>query len=238
MLLRNFDLLFEDPLLFLQLFAVLLLTAGVALLIGITVHEFSHAFVAYRLGDTTAQRLGRLSLNPLRHLDPLGTAMLFLVGFGWGKPVPVNDWAFGSRARQGMSMVALAGPLANIVAASLFALPFKLGLLPWRFPSLDLSFRSGPEGFLATLLGFFVFYNLVLAVFNLIPLAPLDGFKVALGFLPRALARPFSRLEPYGPAILLLVLVADFTFGFGFLGRVLFPAINALGSGFLGHRVL
>ncbi|MBI4232917.1 MAG: site-2 protease family protein [Chloroflexi bacterium] len=217
---------------------MLLAATGAALLIGITVHEFSHALAASRLGDTTARRLGRLSLNPLRHLDPLGTAMLLLVGFGWGKPVPVNPVAFGPRARQGMSLVALSGPLANLATAAVVAIPFKAGVLPWGFLRLSVFPLRGGEELLAALLGYVVFYNLILAVFNLIPLAPLDGFSVALGLLPRDLANAFARLERYGPAILLVVILLDMVVGFGILGRVIYPIVNALGNVFVGRRLL
>lgn len=238
MILRFRDLLFVDPAAFLQILGAFLLTGGVALLVGITFHEFSHALVADRLGDGTARRLGRLSLNPLAHLDPIGTAMLLLVGFGWGKPVPVNPLAFGSNAFKGMSLVALAGPLSNTAVASVAALPFKMGILAWRSPSMTTLFSRGPEGFLADLLWFIVFYNLILAVFNLIPLAPLDGSKVALGLLPRDAARSFARLEPWGPGILLSVILLDAFANLGILSQTILPAVNFLAKVLVGSPLL
>src|SRR3990172_513663 len=182
MLLWNLDLLFRSPAFF---FVFLILTA-VALLVAITVHEFSHALAAYQLGDYTAYRMGRLSLNPLVHLDPVGTILLFVAGFGWGKPVPVNPYGLRNGARSGMAMVAISGPLSNLSLAALLGLVVKLDLLPSRFPSL-LSYQLFPaldgQRLLANGLALLIFYSIILAVFNLIPIAPLDGFNVALGVL-------------------------------------------------------
>ena len=126
MLLGLIDLLFQDPKLFLLAFTTILATSGSALLIAITVHEFSHAFVAFKLGDHTGKRLGRLSLNPIKHLDPVGTLMLALVGFGWGKPVPVNVYSIKKVSPQmGMALVSFAGPASNLITAILMGLLIK-----------------------------------------------------------------------------------------------------------------
>ncbi len=234
MLLRSLNQLFQDPLYLL----LTLVAISVALLIAITIHEFSHALVAYGLGDSTAKRLGRLSLNPAAHLDPMGTAMLFLAGFGWGKPVPVNPMYLRSTGRQGMAMVSLAGPLSNVMTAGLFAIPIRAGLMSWHSPFRLFVFRGGPEDLLADLFGFIIFYNLILAAFNLIPLAPLDGFKVALGILPREMAASFARLETYGPAILLSVIMVDIFLGLGILGAIIGPAVNFLGRVVLGQQAI
>ena len=163
MILGSLNLLFSDPLRFLLVFPISLGVVGMALLVAITVHEFSHALAAFYLGDLTAKRLGRLSLNPIRHLDPMGTALLVIVGFGWGKPVPVNDAAL-RRGRQGMAVVAAAGPISNVVTASLFAMPIRTGVLTWHSPFFfDASFQTGIEGFLSQIVGFIIFFNIILA---------------------------------------------------------------------------
>jgi len=169
-------------------------------LVAITFHEAAHAYAAYALGDQTASRVGRLSLNPLKHIDPIGTLLLpglLLVArspflFGYAKPVPVN---FGNlrRPRRDMIIVAIAGPVTNLFFATLAALGLRFGhLLP---PTVqDWVLRN-----LLNALGL----NVLLAVFNMLPILPLDGGRVLLGLLPRPLASAFARLEPYGIAILI-----------------------------------
>lgn len=186
----------------------------IALVVGITVHEFSHAWAAARLGDRTAQHQSRLTLNPLAHLDPVGTLLIFIAGFGWGKPTPVTPSNIRIGEKAGMAVVALAGPISNIIIAALAALPFRLGTL------------SSSGGIDVQMLQALVLWNVVLAIFNLLPIAPLDGFKVALGILPRALAALFARTERFGMIILLLIVLADALFGVGILSRVLLPAIR------------
>ena len=231
MLLGYLDLLFSDPLAFLRVFPIVVTTIGVALLAAITVHEFSHALTSYVLGDTTAKRLGRLSLNPVRHMDPTGTALLFLVGFGWGKPVPVNA-AMLRRGRRGMAAVAAAGPFSNVATAFLLSVPIKAGLLAWPIPFLidpAAPLSGGAVGLLSHILGLSIFFNLILAVFNLLPFYPLDGSNVALGLLPRELARRFARLERYGPVLLVSVIMLDIVARVGVLRAVIGPVVNYLG---------
>ncbi len=222
MLFRLFPLLEYSPLAF---FMMLTAISG-ALLIAVTVHEASHAFLARWQGDETACHAGRCSFNPIRHLDPMGTAMMFLVGFGWGKPVPVNPNWLRSGPWVGGAIVALAGPASNLLTALVVATPVRLGLLPWRSPG-RLSTSLDPMILVSEAVGFIVFYNVALAVFNLIPLAPLDGFRVALGILPRRAAIAFARLEQYGPGILMLLLMMSYfdfvPFG---LGELLTPAVT------------
>lgn len=239
MLLPLLDVLFKDPLRFFAILPVLLATVGLALLLGLTIHEASHAFVAYRQGDRTARRLGRLTLNPLAHLDPMGTTMLLVVGFGWGKPVPVNPYALRLGPRQGMALVAAAGPISNLLIAGLFALPIKLGLIPWHSPfSFDATLTGGATAIAGDIFGFIIFFNILLAIFNLIPISPLDGFRVALGLLPRSVYPSAARLELYGPGILLTIIAIDFLTNAGILLRIITPPVNLIGSWLVGHSIV
>ena len=220
------------------LFATFFGSVVTALVAGIAFHEFSHALVAELLGDRTPRLRGRLSLNPLRHLDPTGTAVMMIGGFGWGKPVPVNAGRLRNGPKAGMAMVAAAGPVSNLVLAAIAAQPINFGLVPWRTPFIVPSSVRGWEvaDYLGLYLGAIVIFNVVLAVFNLIPLAPLDGFSVAVGLLPRDLSLSLSRLGPYGPGILMLLLVLPFlTQGsVSILHEVMSPAINFLTELFVG----
>lgn len=170
------NLLLNDPLTFVLL--------AIPLLYSIIVHELAHGWVAYRMGDPTAKYAGRLTLNPLKHLDPIGTAMLFIFGFGWAKPVPVNFNQLHN-IRLGLILVSSAGIIANMVFAFLAVL-----LLQLLSPS-----SSGS-------IGQFLYYlaqiNIILASFNLIPIPPLDGSKILMGFLPERFQYALSRLEPFG----------------------------------------
>ena len=204
--------------------AIISLTSfAVALIVGITVHEFSHALAATRLGDRTAQNLGRLTLNPKAHLDPLGTILIFVAGFGWGKPTPVSPWNLRIGQRAGMAIVSLAGPISNVTVAVIVALPVRFGM--------ESVFMGG---YLGTFVVALVTWNLVLAVFNLIPIAPLDGFKIALGILPRNLADSFAQTERYGPVILLLLIMSGLVLNVGIFSRVISPIVLGLRSIILG----
>ena len=213
---------------------VSLATFCLALVVAITFHEFSHAATATLQGDSTPRRQGRLSLYPIAHLDPLGTAMILLAGFGWGKPVQVDPRGLSAGPRSGMALVSLAGPLSNLVLAFAVAIPINAGVVSSRAVGIYL-FSGGAADFTEYVIGSLITWNLVLAAFNLIPLAPLDGFKIALGILPRDAAYRFAQLERYGPAILMLVIMLEFMLpGPGILGSVIRPLIDALASLILG----
>jgi Zn-dependent protease len=194
-----------------------LIALAITLVIAFTIHEFMHALVAYRLGDPTAKNQGRLSLDPRRHLDVLGSLMVLAFGFGWAKPVPVNPNYLRHGPKTGMAVVAAAGPLSNLVLAVIVALLINgLGIELSAF-SISRFIPSFGE-----LLLTFIWLNVVLFFFNLIPIAPLDGFKVVLGFLPYPTAVSFRKLEPVGPLILLLL----FLFAGGFLSSLIVTPTN------------
>ena len=221
MLLFNADLLLDDPFAFM----VLIVSVLVALLIGITVHEFSHAAAATMRGDFTAQRLGRLTLNPKAHLSPAGTIMLLVVGFGWGKPVPVDMFRLRG-GRRALAFVSAAGPASNVVLAFLFAALFQLGVL-----SIDEISRSGLESFnlraWASIAGSYaVQLNLILAVFNLLPVPPLDGGGILAGLAPRGALPAVHQFQKIGPMVLLVILVPTYVTDLNILGMVFSPVIN------------
>lgn len=189
----------------------------VAIVLGITVHEFMHAFTAHRLGDDTGRLLGRMSLNPFAHLDPFGSLLLVLAGFGYGRPVPVNESRLQG-GRTSWALVALAGPLANLVIAALCALPI-------RFGGADLL-----GGAYFVILQSVVFYNCVLGLFNLIPIPPLDGSRVVYALLPPREAYTWRTFEGYGP----LVLMAVFFFAFGLLNVIVFAPATAIARFLVG----
>ena len=216
---------------------VTLASFSIALVVAITFHEFSHAVSATGLGDPTPRYQGRLSLNPKDHLDPVGSLMILFAGFGWGKPVQVSPWQLRPGPRPGMALVSLAGPLANVALAALAAIPIRAGIVDTGRVGFTL-FRGDGGDVAGYVLGSIVFWNLLLAAFNLIPVAPLDGFKVALGILPREMAASFARTERYGPVILLLVIASDWVLGTRILASIVGPIINALSTLVLGSQLL
>jgi Zn-dependent protease len=224
MLLGSLDILFHDPLSFLNILATFIATGGLALILCITIHEFSHAYAASFLGDMTAKNLGRLSLNPIRHLDPMGTALLVLVGFGWGKPVPVNPHFIRGDKKRGMTIIASAGPLSNLSIALAFGIPIRLGLIPWHSPFYFIGITDfNPINLILDLIGFVVFFNIMLALFNLLPLFPLDGAKIARGLLPDSMAGQISKIESIGPILLLGLIMVDWLTGLNIIWGVLRP---------------
>ena len=170
------------------------------LVVAFTVHEFAHAWSADQLGDDTPRINGRLTLDPRVHLDIVGSLLLLIVGFGWAKPVPINPYALQRRSPAGTMLVSVAGPFSNLVMAILASLPFRAGLLDPFTPSGEIL----PSA--SSLLLEFIFINMILLFFNLVPLAPLDGEKVAEYFLPPSGQDFLARIRPYGPMILLFLL--------------------------------
>ena len=180
--------------LFLDLTAAQIIGIAVALVVGITFHEFSHAFIADQLGDHRPRALGRVTLNPAAHIDPMGALVFLLAGFGWGRPVPVNVYAL-RQGPIGMAIVAAGGPIANIIVAVVAAVAYRV---------IELAGIGG----IVTNVGFWiVFYNVILAVFNLLPIPPLDGYNVLLAFLPPRQALTVQRYAPYGIIVLLLLVL-------------------------------
>lgn len=191
---------------------------AIPVLFAITVHETAHGWIALRLGDPTAKMLGRLSLNPIRHIDPVGTILvpgvLLLLGgflFGWAKPVPIT-WENLHHPRRDSALVAVAGPLSNLLMALMWALVIRTGLMIGNGSEGVALFMiySGMAG---------VFINTILCLLNLLPILPLDGGRIVESLLPGPLSWKFSRLEPYGLPIIMLLL---FT---GALGKILWPLV-------------
>ncbi|MFH0783276.1 MAG: site-2 protease family protein [Pseudomonadota bacterium] len=188
------------------------------LLFALTMHEFAHGFIAYRLGDPTAKMAGRLTLNPLKHLDPIGTIAFFFIKFGWAKPVPVNAGYFRN-PKQDMLWVALAGPATNLGLAVISAI-FTKGI--WLLASM-LPYSPAAEAILLPLgamLVASVWINLVLAIFNFLPIPPLDGGRILAGLLPDRLADSYRQLERYG---FIIVLILAFS---GLLSKAVLPIIS------------
>jgi Zn-dependent protease len=215
------------------------IVVGIMLLVGLPVHEFSHALAAYRLGDGTAKLFGRLTLNPIAHFDPLGGSLLALtfigsaatggaLGFGWAKPTPVNPMNLDG-GRRGEAIVAAAGPISNLVLAIAAAIPLRYLV---NNPELVQQI-GGIDGLPFQVLFLFVRINILLMVFNLIPIPPLDGSKVLFAFLDRRTEyqiRPF--LEQYGFLILLAILFLPFGNSIG--SRIILPILDALFSLLVG----
>ena len=190
------------------------------LLFSITVHEFAHGYVAYKKGDDTAKIYGRLTLNPLAHIDPIGTLLLPIIAmlsgaplFGWAKPVPVNPLRL---TRKDMLFVGLAGPLANILLA------VACSFIVWFFRSFHI------DGIFRLMFTYGVIINIVLAIFNLIPVPPLDGSRIIAGLLPEELAYKYESITPYGFFIIIVL------FASGLLWGIIGPIVRFLISWFLG----
>ena len=194
----------------------------ITLVIAFTLHEYAHAWTATRFGDYTAMDAGRLTLNPLSHLDPFGTLMLIVAGFGWAKPVPINPAIIRRNNPAGVMWVSLAGPLTNLLLALAAAIPL-------RFSLVDI---TQPSGSIFPSLGFFlltfVLINITLFIFNLLPLAPLDGEKVLSFFLPRSWQPALDGIRRYGPMILLFLLFVGPRLGFDLIGKLVYEPVMAI----------
>lgn len=191
-------------------------------LLAITMHEVAHGYVAERFGDPTARLLGRLNLNPIRHLDPIGTVAIFVFGFGWARPVPVNAGNL-RRPKRDMIWVALAGPATNLLLAVFSALLLRgMGFLETTFLGETQLFMQVVKP-LRMMTGFSLYINVLLGVFNLLPLPPLDGGRILTGILPEKQAMIVNRLEPFG--FILILFLVFFT---NIWSVVLSPVVGAL----------
>jgi Zn-dependent protease len=189
-------------------------------LFALTIHELAHGYVAWNLGDPTAKNAGRLTLNPLKHLDPLGVIAFVIMKIGWAKPVPVDPRYFKD-PQKGMLLVALAGPAANLLTAVASAILVKLLIMVPFIPMFALKPMVG-------MLVASVWINIMLAVFNCLPIPPLDGSRVLMGLLPPEAARSYAKLEPFGFILLLVLFYA------GIIGKLIIPIINYANNLLLG----
>lgn len=194
----------------------------ITLVIAFTVHEFAHAWTANSFGDQTPKDNGRLTLNPLVHLDPFGSLLLLVAGFGWAKPVPVNPYVLNRRSPSAFMWVSLAGPLSNLLMAIVAAIPIRLGLIQYQISTSKI-FPTAYEFAIE-----FIIINLALMLFNLIPLAPLDGEKVLDFFLPQNLRYGWNKIKLYGPIILLALVFVLPMIGIDLISMVLTPALSGL----------
>ncbi|RJQ08867.1 MAG: site-2 protease family protein [Dehalococcoidia bacterium] len=231
MILQFLPLLFDAPL----AFTIICSAFVISMLSGLIFHEFCHALVADRLGDRLPRRMGRLTLDPRAHYDPIGTTLIFFVGFGWAKPVPVNP-----RNASQMAIIALAGPLSNFVIAGLAALPMKIGLIPFWHPFVGggavrlfaTQWAGSPEDLIGLFLGTVVLLNVLLGTFNLIPIPPLDGSRLLDLVLSPKLAHEWQR---WGPGMLMLLILAPYITGGAFsMLTVTGPFVDLLLRVFLG----
>ena len=196
------------------------------ILLALTVHEYAHGYVAYRLGDDTAYLAGRLTLNPISHLDPIGTLMLFIAHIGWAKPVPVNPYNFAN-PRRDMVWVSLAGPLANMIAA------FAAGTLLRLLVATDINLGR----IIMQMIVFTMQINLILAAFNLIPLPPLDGSKILAGLLRGEAAYRFAQFERYGPIVLMALIVGGMLLRIPILWWIIGPFVTLFSILFTGMNL-
>lgn len=208
-----------------------ILLIGPPILFAITIHEFAHGFIADKLGDPTPRLAGRLTLNPISHLDLIGTLMLFIVHIGWAKPVPVNPNNF-QNPRKDMLWVALAGPISNLIVAFIFGMLLRV-ILSFRLPLL-----SQEQIFLSIqVIQLLVFFNIILAVFNAIPIFPLDGYRILIGILSPQQAYEFGRFAQYGPFILLGIILIGHITGFPIFWMIIGPFVQFLNFLFTGQSL-
>lgn len=203
-------LLFTAPLLFVAIF--------IALVVSVTFHEFSHILVAKWQGDNTGEQAGRLTLNPLAHLDPFGTIAILLIGFGWGKPAPFNPYNLRNQ-KYGPALVALGGPASNLFLIIVFGILLKV-----LYPIF------GPNNYLTIFLQILVTFNGVLMVFNLIPIPPLDGSHILEGILGNRFSRFSGLLNAYGPRILFVLILISLVFNLPIFSYIIYPVIHLFSS--------
>ncbi len=195
------------------------------LLFTLTIHEVSHGYVAYLLGDDTAKRAGRLTLNPLKHLDIVGLLMLFIIKIGWAKPVPINPNNFKNFKRD-TALTAAAGPAANFILAIVFSIFFRIVM---HYSGNIYTYNhSVLFQFLIKILYLTIFYNSALGLFNLIPFPPLDGSKILGGFLSDELYFKFTAQERNGMVIFMVLMGASYIFNLNILGSIIMPPLNFL----------
>jgi Zn-dependent protease len=203
---------------------------------SITIHEYSHALSAYWLGDDTAKRAGRLKLNPISHLDPIGAIMLLVVHIGWAKPVPINPYNFKDM-KTGTAISAAAGPISNFIMATLSALlvrfVYGFGFLNQLDNGIAFIFLS----LLIKFLYFSVFINLALGLFNLIPLPPLDGSKILGGFLSDEMYFKYTAKEKQGAYILMIIMAVSFIFKIPIFGMIINQPLQYLTQLLLGNII-
>lgn len=171
---------------------------AITLMIAFSVHEFAHAFVAYKFGDPTAKNQGRLTLNPLKHLDPFGTILILIAGFGWARPVPVNRFFFKNPKLAGI-LVSLAGPISNLLLAI-------VAFIVW-YGALSSGIASALPAYVPEFLNLFIKLNCVLFVFNLLPFPPLDGYRIIEDLAPADIRAKMTRYEQYGSVIFLIIVI-------------------------------
>ncbi|MBN1565891.1 MAG: site-2 protease family protein [Anaerolineae bacterium] len=207
----------------------ILLGRVIGLVIGFSLHEWAHAWAAYQLGDQTAYRQGRLTLNPRAHIEPIGLILAIFAGFGWAKPVPVNPYAFYPNEKRGIVLVALAGPVMNLIIALLVGLVVRFMLLTGAidlYLGQWLIIESDVTRFFYHVIEAVLVFNLVLCFFNLLPFSPLDGYKIATGVLPREYSDLLIKYERETTLALILLLVIGAMGRFSPLWAVLGPPIK------------
>ena len=194
------------------------------LLLTLTIHEFSHGYVAYLLGDDTAKRAGRLTLNPISHIDPFGLVMLFIAHIGWAKPVPINPYNFKNFKRD-TAITAAAGPVSNFIVAILLSIFFNM--IAKFNPSIMYS-KSLISTMGISMLYYAILINLALGIFNLIPIPPMDGSKILGGFLSDEVYYKYTAQEQRGAQLLMIIFAASYLFNLNLIGSIIMPPLNFL----------
>jgi len=200
---------------------------AIVVLICITIHEFFHGYTAFKLGDDTAKRAGRLTLNPIKHIDPIGTLMLFIASFGWAKPVPVNPYNFNNM-KTSMAITAAAGPISNFIFAILSALLLKL-LVSINGIDVTKIMHSGTVTFDFWILSFLqltIMINIALGLFNLLPLPPLDGSKILGGFMNDDMYFRWMEFEQKGAYLLIGILLISYIFNIPVISSLIMPPLQ------------